>query len=100
MPRAGAVHLIRLGNSAMSAQCPVSPKADMPGLFMSTPPSPWITKASRSTQGTHRGGRHIALPPLISSAVYGLITKAYRDVLQLGLAVRVKRVEFGRTTGQ
>src|SRR5215469_16245661 len=27
---------VRLGHSAMSAQCPVSPKAEMPGQFMST----------------------------------------------------------------
>src|SRR5262249_16428477 len=30
---------VRLGHSAMSAQCPVCPKADVPGLFMSTRPS-------------------------------------------------------------
>src|SRR5215467_7880942 len=29
---------VRLGHSAMSAQCPVCPKADVPGLFMSTRP--------------------------------------------------------------
>jgi hypothetical protein len=93
---------VKLGRSAMSAQCPVCPKADTAGRFMSTRPSaatpavimtfpPWkemrkASLSSREPQGVHC---RAPCPPLRRSHKFGL-----------GLSLKVPRHAVVEWMGQ